>query len=278
MLTGISIIRVLITSKFNRTIKKVKNVNEKIYILCNGPSLLNDLNDKVSCLSSYDLIVVNDMVKSKYYCKLKPLYYILADPAYWDVHVDPKLLDQTNIVLNKISEETNWKMNLVVPYEAYKSKRFRSFFVLNKNINIQFYNVTTFDGVDYIKYFFYRHNLAMPRPQNVLIACIFLAINLKYKEINLLGVDHSWIRNLSVNKKNEVCLRDYHFYDNQEVIETPFKTLYGDIYAMPDILRDFAKMFEGYHILKKFATIEETIVINRTKDSFIDAFEKREMD
>jgi hypothetical protein len=271
-------ITVLLFSKFNPTVKKAKLIFvEKCYILGNGPSLKDDLKDHLEFLAKNKLIVMNDMSKSEYFDMLKPEYYVFADPCYWDRNVYNEFAIAANNVLVLIRNKTTWPMSLIVPYAAFKDVNFKNFFKTNKNINLLFYNLIAFNGFEFLNRFIYRNSLGMPTPQNVLIPCLTIAINLNFKEINLLGVDHSWTQNLFTNSKNEVCMKDEHFYDNQDAKTTPIRKVYGEIYKMHQILMDFSLMFQGYHIIKKYADSRNVKLINRTRNSFIDAFERGEL-
>lgn len=272
------LIRVLYFSKFNPTIKKIKiNCNEKCYIVGNGPSLLENLINHLEFLKTCNLVVVNDMSRSDYFEVLKPNYYVLADPCYWDKNVFKEYVITANNILELIRDKTTWPMYLIVPFTAYKNKDFRNIFSVNKNINLVYYNLIAFNGFKIANEFIYKHSLGMPKPQNVLIPCMMIAINLNFKEINLIGVDHTWTRNLFTNDKNQVCYANEHFYDNQNVISTPFRRIYGDVYKMHQILLDFSLMFHGYHIIKKYADSRNVKIVNRTNNSFIDAFDRGDL-
>jgi hypothetical protein len=120
----------------------------------------------------------------------------------------------------------------------------------------------------------YKSYLGGPPMKNVLIASIYLSINIGFKQINLLGSDHSWTSALIVNEMNQVCLADSHFYDKQSVKQKPLRHIYGSEYKMHEILRDFALMFEGYHVLNQYANYLGCRVYNKCQNSFIDAFER----
>jgi hypothetical protein len=270
------VIHVLLYSKFNPTLKKVKvDSTRKCYILGNGPSLKDNLKNNLDFLSSCSLIVVNDMSQSEYFEILKPEFYVLADPGYWDSHIHEELKDSSNKVLKAILEKTSWPMNLIIPWEAYKNENCRNSFVSNKNITLVYYNSTAFNCYEFLNRFVYKHYLGMPKPQNVLIPCIYMSINFGFKEINLLGVDHSWIQFLYTNDENKVCLTDSHFYDKEKSPPVPIRTGYGDFYKMHQILTYFSLMFEGYHVMKRYADFREVKIFNRTVNSFIDAFDRK---
>jgi hypothetical protein len=272
------LINVLLFSKYNPNIKGIKlDDNKKCYILGNGPSLKGNLQNNLAFLSGSSLIVVNDISLSEYFQILQPKFYVLADPGYWDSNIFKELKDKSKLVLDAILDKTKWPMYLIIPYLAYSKKSCRSYFKSNKNITLVYYNSTTFNGFEFLNRFIYKHYLGMAKPQNVLIPCLYIALNSGFKEINLLGVDHSWTQYLFVNEENMVCLIDNHFYDNQLTIPIPIRTCYGDYYRMHQILINFSIMFEGYHIIRKYADYIDAKIYNRTIGSFIDAFERKNL-
>jgi len=111
--------------------------------------------------------------------------------------------------------------------------------------------------------------------QNVLNLCVLVEINMKYSEVNIIGADHSWTKDLIVNDSNIVCMSNYHFTDNDKLEPTPIPMVNGEYFKMHEILRAFAQMFEGYQILRKYAEYNNVKIFNRTPNSFIDAFEKK---
>lgn len=274
--TLVSIARIILRSRLSPLVKKLKAKDQAIcYVLGNGPSLKDALHANLELIKSQELFVVNDFVRSKYYAILKPKYYVLLDPGYWDS--DSESLNDCNLVLNLIREKTTWDMYIIVPNQAHKIRTFREIFLSNTNISIMDFNSTTISGFKWFNLLSYKNYLGTPPLNNVVGACIFVAINMKYKEINLLGVDHSWTQNIVVSEKNQVCCTDPHFYDEVNCNLIPHKTVYGEYYTMHRLLRDYATMFEGYHYLRIYAEIMKVRIVNRYKKSFIDAFEKKDL-
>ena len=79
-----------------------------------------------------------------------------------------------------------------------------------------------------------------------------------------------------VNNDNVVCLKNQHFY-NMETEYTPFyiSDPNGPVFKMHEALNAFSKMFYGYICLQEYADyIGDVKIINRTKGSFIDAFNR----
>ena len=243
---------------FKNYIVKSK-VNDLITILGNGPSFSEDIC-KLDFLDG-DYCVVNYFFESSFFRKLKPKYYVLADPAFFQTEA-----------IDRIVSQLQWEMQLFVQYRVWKKYYKRRSY---KWLKIVPYNDYSYQGFKKLKILLYKKGLSMPSPQNVLIPCLFNAINMGYKEIRLYGADHSWTKTLCVTKDNVVCAVDCHFY--KEARLAPYwKGRQGVYYKIHELLRDFANMFEGYHQIKEYANICGTRILNYTKDSFIDAFEKVE--
>ena len=82
---------------------------------------------------------------------------------------------------------------------------------------------------------------------------------------------------MCVTSQNIVSAIDAHFYDIGEVRLEPYlKGIPGRVpeyYKLHELLRDFATMFESYHYIRSYADWTRCSIVNKTKDSFIDAFE-----
>jgi hypothetical protein len=116
----------------------------------------------------------------------------------------------------------------------------------------------------------------MPFLYNVLGVCIFLGINMGYKDINLLGADHSWHKDLIIKSDNILYLKDSHFFDKVDVGEKPFyvNSYKKETFKMHEILLSLSLTFKGYHSLKAYSDHMKTNIFNLTMDSSIDAFER----
>lgn len=251
---------IVINTDMRNHIEKLETA-ELLTILANGPSLKYDL-DKIDYTKG-DFLVVNDFYKSPYYKIIKPKFHVLADPLYFRTDED----------LQPFIDAVDWNMRLFVPFNSLKAVRsLRN--MPNVHIEVIPYNMGSYNGFKYLKNWLYRHGLAMPIAQNVLVPSIFNGINMGYKEIRIYGADHSWTENIRVDNQNRVCLTDSHFYDMEEVHMSPWYKCSGDQYLMHEILRDLAQMFDSYHCIKEYADSKHCRVLNYTKNSFIDAFER----
>lgn len=271
-----SILKILIFSKYNIKLRSVKDYG-KCYILGNGPSLKNDLDNNLEFFLDKKIFVVNNFATSNYYNIIKPKYYVFADPAYWSAIENSTVVKNCRRTLEIIRDNTIWEMIVFVPPNALNNSILKDILKENKYIKIVDFNTTTISmkGFNNVNYFLFEKNLAAPPIQNVLISSIFISINMGFSEINILGSDHSWTKELFVNDKNQVCTVDHHFYDNNKVNYNIFTRIDGSVYKMHEILRDYALMFEGYHKLREYGDYLKVRINNATENSFIDAFERK---
>jgi hypothetical protein len=244
------------------------------WVLGNGPSLRATLEaEGTAWFRGQDTWMVNDAVLSDWYAVLRPSRYVLADPSYFDqrLPVIPGYSDPER-TFDALNRKTQWPVCLFVP--AGVLHRLHAH-VTNPHITLCGYNATSFEGFNALRLLFYRCGLAMPHPWNVLVAAIYLAVHLGYREVNVLGAEHSWLRNLHVTDRNEVALVNEHFYDSGNVAATVWKKCDGSAYLLHETLADQSCMFASYWQLEDYARRRGCAIFNCTPGSFIDAFERK---
>ncbi len=258
------------TENFTNYLSDIKFNNTYIAVLGNGPSLLEDIK-LLSNIDNVELCAVNNFSVSKHFVELKPAFYVIIDPTYFQLIIPNDIDMQAWEELFKV----NWNMYLFIPFSAIEKLKLRKDKIFdNKCISLVPLHLNEYEGFINVRKYLFRKNLSMPRAQNVLIPCIFNAINLSFEKIFLLGVDHSWTLKLVVDNSNRVCFKNEHFYDSDLPVYTPFLDTNGIQYKMHNILFDFALMFKGYNYLKEYAHEMNVHVINLTSNSFIDSFER----
>jgi hypothetical protein len=271
--TCISFLKVIVFSSFR--VKLPRAEQKSCIILGNGPSLSISLLKHPDFFKKHALICVNGFAIAKEYTEFKPAYYVMLDPILWqDDHEGVKK------ILDAIIQSTTWNLNLLVPQKAKNSAALKRMEKTNANIRIHYFNYTVFKGFTNFAHIFYANNLAMPQSQNVLVASLFLSINMNFKTIFIVGADHTWHENLHVNEFNQLCVKDVHFYDNQSTVN--YRLFYKDVqhtetFSMQEILHAFSKAFYGYEVLKKYAAYRQATVYNSSEVSFIDAFERKKI-
>lgn len=240
-----------------------------VKILANGPSLKDDLNNLVETdsVSALNFFCLNDAFWS-----IKPNHYVLADPAFFRLEIPAENVARLYEAIGKI----DWEIIFYVPLRFYSV--FKEKVKSNTNVVIKtFYRfpLMSENTPKSIEKFLYKHGWGAPSAQNVLIPSIFLMINEGYEKIYLYGADHSWISQMAVNDKNQVCLTDRHFYDKREPVMKPWLTINGEPFKMHELMKIFYIVFLNYQNLNNYAkSLGNISIINMTKDSFIDSFER----
>ena len=270
--TAVSLLKIIAKS---RKAPRLPNAsNTKCIVLGNGPSLRSTIDGAPGHFKGCSFIAVNGFALSDDFLALKPQYYVLLDPGVWKA-------EQTWIdtMLQAIVDKTHWPLHLMIPREAQGSRRVQMLHA-NAHINVHYLNYVVYKGWNGPGYFFWKKNLAMPQCQNVLVAALFIAINLGYKEIELAGADHNWHESLAVDDHNVVCLKQVHFYDNgNEITYQPFyKTAAThETFRMDEAFHAWARVFHGYWKMRDYANFRGSHITNISSSSFVDAFERKKL-
>jgi hypothetical protein len=238
-------------------------------VLGNGPSLAKDLEKYHHELRLHDLLCVNGFALSEAYIQLKPCYYLMLDPAFWEAET-PAI----HRILDAMVERTSWKTHLYVPHTARKASNLKRL-DCNTNIHIHFFNYIVYNGFPSLGHRLFRIGWASPQCQNVLVAAIFHAINSGHQRVILLGADHSWHENILVREDNVVYTKEVHFYDNLEhCTYVPFHTNIGEktTRTMGELFYTWSKVYSGYFVLKNYAAESRIEIYNASAKSCIDAF------
>ncbi len=268
--TFASIIKVLIKSKSSKGFPMA--ASSSAIVLGNGPSLRTSLEKYPAFFHQHPLIAVNSFSITPEYSLLKPTYYVVLDPGFW--------FGDSEVVTNTIKglvEKTSWPLNLMVPHLAKKSPLFATLEKQNPNIKLVYFNYTVYKGFKGIGHWLYRKNMAMPQSQNVMVASLFLALNIGFKEVYLFGADHTWHESLMVNNENVVCFKDSHFYEGTE--KTTYRPFYKGIhlketFTSEEVFVTFSKIFKGYMQVEHYSKYLGSKIYNASEVSFIDAFER----
>jgi hypothetical protein len=241
-------------------------------VLGNGPSLKESLIKYPDFFKKHKLVCVNSFSITPEYTTLKPSYYVMLDPGLWlGGHETGKK------TFEAIQNSTTWNITLFIPATASGVPVFSEISPINKNINVVFFNYTVYTGFRGIGNWFYKNNLAMPQSQNVLVASLFLSVNMGFKNVYLFGADHTWHQTLHVNDDNILCFRDVHFYENEEKVS--YRPFYKgahlkETFSVAEIFATWAKVFSGYFALNNYAETKNCTIYNASEISFIDAFKR----
>lgn len=246
-------------------INPANSATNQLIILGNGPSLRTNLNNDLDLLRSADTLAVNFAANTPEFSEIQPTYYLLADPHFFDKAGDDPNVGRLIENLNSIT----FPMTLFVPAGARKAD---SYFH-NHNLTVKHFSFTAVEGYTWFENAMMNSHRGMPRPRNVLIPSIMVGIWLGYKEIYLLGADHSWLKTLSVNDRNEVVSIQPHFYKEDSREQQRVNEVYVNR-QLHEVLESMMIAFKSYHRIREYADRCGTQIFNSTPGSMIDAFER----
>lgn len=273
-----STLRVLIQSKFFGIVAPIQPT-KPLLILGNGPSLNDTLHTEVHLFEFFDMMAVNNAANHAQYEQLKPRYYLLNAVTYFqeDDVLNDLYKDFNRELYKNLEHKTTWRMTLLVPFRAKKSRAFQTLLAQNRHIDAAYFNQTPIEGLAFWSHWGYRRGWGMPRPHNVLIPCIMVGIRLGHKAIALVGADHSWLADLSVNEANEALLRHVHYYDTEGSKPMKMEDRITKPRKLHEIIHKFYLSFEGYWWIKAYADKAKIRVVNASKTSMIDAFDRKSL-
>lgn len=239
--------------------------NRPCFVIGNGPSLKEVFNNEslLNEIVESDCIVTNRFANSEFFPILKPKYYLLLDPAFFSMQ---RMKDDESInTIYYNLQKVDWKMTLFLKNGEKVDNFIRM--IDNPLIRVVHFNATKVVGYNWFQNFNYKANLGIPSSRNVIISALQLMINVGYKSIYLYGAEFSWTKTIDVDpRNNKVFLNNQHFYSDNEI-------LYREKGWYKSYLIYVAEMLEGVYQVEKYANYCGVRIINRTKGSFIDAFE-----
>jgi hypothetical protein len=259
-----SLIKVIFLSR--RVGKSDTNISSKeIVILGNGPSLKSLIATQKDFLEQKTLLAVNYAVLSDYYTVLQPEFYVIADPAFFFKK------EHCNRFFEALTFKTTWKLKLYLSMEAKKSNLWQDKLEGCHNIEVCYFNMTPIEGFHCFTHWAYKRGWGMPRPRNVLIPSIMIALRMSFDIIYVAGADHSWLKEIWVNDDNVVMEDLNHFYDKKG------SERYVSDKHLHDLLLSMHIAFKSYHAIRDYADTLGKQIYNVTEGSYIDAFVRKKL-
>ena len=266
--TALSLAKIAFLSKWS---VKVPAEKGELVILGNGPSLNTTLNRSRRFVMNCHRLAVNFAASAPVFRELKPNHYVLADPHFF------RNTDNANVAKLWLAlSQVDWDMNLFVPANVTIAGDVADVLAENPHISLVRYNLTPVEGAHWLENWAFARGLGMPRPRNVLIPSLMIALLCGYDKIYVAGADHSWTKTLSVDDNNNVVSIQPHFYREDEKEVKRVNTEYMH-YPLHQILYSFYVAFRSYHTIQRFARHINRQIINITPESFIDAFTRKKL-
>ena len=270
----ISLLRVLLRLRFKSGFSGVKTMKSDVIVLANGPSLRQDLDKYESKISLCNTIAVNLFVLTEDFIRIKPDYYIFLDVVFLKKDTLPRVAEVREKMLLAFKQNLKWEMVLLLPAEGRNSFFHKQLLEVNLPVKFVFFNRTSIYGLTGISHCIYSRGWGMPPPQNVLIGALMAAIHIGFQKIYVLGADHSWLQEISIDEKGVMLINDKHFY-NPEGKKLPKH--HGESleqFKIHQYLNELSRTFKSHIMVQDFAKKKSVEIINASSISYIDAYKK----
>lgn len=251
----------------------------RIFILGNGPSLKEQMPRLIEqrAWEKGDFMAVNFFSTSEEFTTLKPKYYIISDPQFFR---KAGLNERVKQMYQAMAERVTWPMTLYIQYYNPEKFDYAAAVGHNPNIRIVRFHTLVFHGFRSVEFWCYRNGLGSGNFGTVVQNGEFVAMLLGYRTIELYGVDHTLLEGLMVDNTNRLCRTQSHYYDAAPAEPKPIfvnATNPPQPYTMASYLAETAELFRGHEVLAKYADTQGVRIINRTKGSMIDAYQRQPM-
>ena len=257
-----------------------KYKGKKAFIMSNGPSLRNTLkeyDDGKIYIDEHSFWVNLGPLDERFY-KIKPHHLCFSDPMFIRDY-EPKK-EQIRRMYDMLNARVDWDLTIYGCF--FRAKDYKDLVeysgITNPNIKFVKMNRKYCDELNpKIRHFLYRKGYFMVPDATIANTAIFLALIEGYSEIELYGCDHNQFLELAVNEKNQMCMRDTHFFDNHELELRPIYKPYGDyaVWRVHEYLGFCQAMFANHELLRQFADYLGARIINCTPNSMIDSYERK---
>ena len=249
--------------EFNKKIQP-----KRLCLLGNGPTF-NQIEEHLEALKGFDFCAVNLSVNTDIFFRIKPKMFVIVDMIFWQ-QPEKEVIKECWENIQKI----DWDITICIPFNFPTSMK--RTFEKNHFVKVRRYSNNVWQPelpmANRLKMWLYKRGWVSPDGTNVSIGAIYASILNGYKEINLLGLEHSWMKDIKVNDKNEVVLINRHYYGDVEHVWRDYE---GNPIKLVDFLTSQLQTFTGHLSLRSFADyLGDVRIINRTKGSYIDAYER----
>ncbi len=254
------------------------STGKDLLVLGNGPSLKPFLEKHKDFWQNKDLLAVNHFAETALYAEVRPRLYVVSAPEYWLPDVEEDFLEKRQRIFESLAGKTDWPLDFFIPVPAGKNPWWKKLLGTNPNVHIHFYNTMPVEGFWPFRNVLMNLKCGMPRPHNVIITALMNAIWAGWETIYLIGTEHNWLKDVSIDDDNRVYLTLRYFYNEQKARPVIIKNLGKGQRKLHEILEKFYWSFKGYHDIRRWTEPKGVRIINITPDSWIDAFERQSIE
>lgn len=256
---------------------QIEHTCNRMIIIGNGPSLNKTVELYEQQLHEADCVMVNFSASTSLFERIRPKYYLLADPGFLHSEANREAM---NALLNALKEKTAWPMTIILP-DFLRAWKESAILQENENITMLSYNNSSQKINDDELFQALDENRVGPPAQTVLNAAVWLSIYWGYQETYIVGADMSYLKDVYVGQKNNVVYTiDRHFYNNNEVCPEEIEPEKGGHklgMTMEQLLDAVHIMFQSYRQLSGYAKWKGVKLYNASEYSMIDCIERKKL-
>ena len=251
----------------------------RVIVLGNGPSLSDSIKKYKDIMRKESLMCVNYFATTELFVLLKPKYYVLADPAYFDQAVPEDVRKSIDDLADNINKKLTWNLTFFCPDYA-KGSDLICKLLSNKLIRVVYYSSQGIpEGfVDMKrKMQLLSRDKIIPPSQTVLNTCVSLCIYYKFQNIILVGADTSWHTGYELDQQtNTLYMNDEHFYGAKKLIFCNNIPSENSPLAYQFVC--LANALNCYKFLELYSRYRGVKIYNASEVSWIDSFERKKLD
>lgn len=226
---------------------------KQVLVLANGPSVAKLDPEKISRLqreSGLEVFAVNSFISSPMAQTVRPDYYLLSDPAFFQPERFPHLTERLTRDMARLAQAD---IPCFVPLERYGGVPFRRKFGYYDRGNL-FLNKITITGP--------RSYISMTSYKALAAACF-----MGYDRIYICGFDNDYFLNVVVDEQNDLYYIDRHFYDQPGA--TPARVRDTHAHGVGELL------YSHHFLFKDLEKFRDYPIVNLNKDGLVDCFPKQ---
>ena len=246
---------------------KPKKMGNKIVILGTSPEASNYFEHRENFLE-YDLMTVNNFpLDEERFMEYKPRYHCMVHPGLFGEGAFLLDAEEKRKRLKKfwdIMQKVDWPLYIV----TYGGNHLP---INNANIKLIWITPISYNNEStcFQKWCF-NNNLCVSLSHNVTTVGIQFAEIFGYSEIALFGITLNRMKDFVVNDKNQLLIKEKHFYGAGESVianDTYLRQLKAEYYT-----------FWGFEECNNLALEKNIKIVNYSPNSFLQCFEKRKID
>ena len=237
---------------------KNKHINQRCFILGNGPSL-----DKIdlALLSEEITFTVNQLSRNQAFPLLHTNYHFWADPAFFNID----LSKPEDLELLSVMKSVNTRNNTPTVFFPIEQRNFAVKHKLDQALDLHFFRPglqmkSSINSIDFARF--------IPSFSTVVHYCIAAAIYMGFKEIYLLGCDNTSLITI-IQAATEQKISEYA-YDVSENEQKRMASLLNN-HTLYDYTISYANTLRDYTELYMYCERNGIMLRNCTENSAIDS-------